>query len=276
MSEISDEILMAYADAELSSADRQRVEAYLAETPTAALRLQAFIETRRELATVFDAAISEPMPARLLRGIYDTPFAPEPKPAPSRQQRSIRWLGALAPLRPAYTSWQGAIAFGSVLLAGAGVGWKLHSTQWQSSSLAPLIELSETGLVAGRGLQLALDTIPSGKREAIGAATGKMNVKPTFTFAQNDGDYCRQFEIQQPDGQRFASVACRNVDGRWRIEVYAPAVGQPRNANGGVVPAGTQLPPVVDGAVDRIIKGDVLGVDAEMKLIANNWHSERK
>ena len=69
MSDITDELLMAYADGELDSAEQRRVERYLANDPASAQRLEMFTQTGRDLGRLFDQPMREAIPERLLQTV---------------------------------------------------------------------------------------------------------------------------------------------------------------------------------------------------------------
>ena len=271
MSDISDEILMAYADGELSSADRTKVEAYLAKTPSASLRLEAFAKTGRELSDMFDAPMREPVPDHLLQAVRAAPVGRARERAPLGQSQT-GLLAAIAAVRGMVAPWQSASAFAGLLLAGGAIGWALHAAQSIRAPSAPLVELTDIGMNAANGLQHVLDATPSGSVAFAGVGAAKSTLCPTLTFARIDGSYCRQFTVESAAGQTFASVACRMPSGHWRVEVFVPTGKSPCKKDG-VSPAGSQTSPVVEGAVDKMIRGDALGSDAEMKLIASQWRA---
>lgn len=93
--------LHAYVDGQLSPEARQRVEARLASDPRARRQADDYEAIRRDLRTLFDPVLREPVPARLRHG-------------PRRWQRPL-----------------GAIAAGLLLLAaGAWVGLQLPAAAW--------------------------------------------------------------------------------------------------------------------------------------------------
>lgn len=63
---ITDADLHAYVDGQLNEDRRAEVEAYVAETPAAAVRLQAYREQNRALHEFFDPVLREPVPERML------------------------------------------------------------------------------------------------------------------------------------------------------------------------------------------------------------------
>ena len=271
MSDISDEMLMAYADGALATADRQRVEAYLQSSSASVDRLRLFTSTGTELATLLDAAMREPLPPRLVQAILDAP-TPSAKISQTRSRSVIAGLAALAAVIP---SRQNAWAFASILLVGIGVGWALGSVYSPKSASAQLVVSSESGLRAGAGLQRVLSTVLTGSKEPIDGNAPGWSVKPSFTFESTDGNICRQYEVETPGEVYFSGLACRLTNGQWRIEAHTP-IKPIRNANGtAYLPAGKITSPVVEGAVGKILKGDVFAPQEEKRLILD-WSKTAK
>src|SRR5271169_5844680 len=63
---ITDELLMAYADEELSAEERAQVEAAIAREPRLAERIAQHRTLRQTLQRSFDGVLTEPVPERLL------------------------------------------------------------------------------------------------------------------------------------------------------------------------------------------------------------------
>lgn len=90
--------LHAYVDGALPGARRSEVEAYLAEHPEDAARVGAYRDQLVVLHREYDAALNEPLPARLL----------------------LARRGASRP-------WRRSVAVAAGFLAGAAVGWQMHA-----------------------------------------------------------------------------------------------------------------------------------------------------
>ncbi|HVK79321.1 MAG TPA: zf-HC2 domain-containing protein, partial [Verrucomicrobiae bacterium] len=124
---VDDERLMAFADGELTSAERAEIEAALAEDASLREKLAVHQGLRARLSAAFDGALDEPAPASLLAALETPRTAEVVNLAERRVARwSVREWGAMA----------ASVALG--LFVGIGV----VNTQ------APLIAPSESGLIA--------------------------------------------------------------------------------------------------------------------------------
>ncbi len=268
MSEFTDEILMAYADGELSGAELRRVELYLDNDPVAPQRLSAFTQTGRDLALLFDQPMREPIPARLLETVLGS--GARSATLPSRPAFVTALIDALFPAQ-GQGMWQSAVAATALLAVGGVAGWSLSGAQVGNSDTASLARLVDGAVVANGDLSRVLDTTASGTAASLGAQSPQLTMKPVLTFQSVAGAYCRQYELAQSTGARFSGVSCRAENGQWHIEVHSPIGGKPSSAQGGIAPANRQSLPAVEGAIDKMINGDALGREAERALIENRW-----
>ncbi len=101
--EVSDEMLMALADGELSAPDAQVLRQRIQSDPELAARYADFVETRALLQAAFPP---EPVPARLIKAVLEQ--GPAPAPVMARPRRAVSAPG-----------WGMALA-ASVVLAVAG------------------------------------------------------------------------------------------------------------------------------------------------------------
>ncbi len=263
MTEISDEMLMAYADGELDSPTRARVDAYLGTSIDGVRRLDVYMATGRGLSDLFEQPMHEPVPQRLL----DTIAAPaQVLPFPrTGSARARRWT----------PSWPTAIAASLTLLAAGGSAFWYGNRGTSVADPAFGTALSESGArIASEGLASVLekgvvgvvaDTMLSGK---------PASVKPVFTFATVADGYCRQYVITTNATSALGGVACRTADGQWQVEAqeaFQPSAGATKE----IAPAGGEDGlKDIEAAVDRLISGDVLSSDAEAKVMARGWTSE--
>lgn len=283
MSEISDETLMAYADGELDAAGRIEVEAYLARDPASAGRLAAFTATGRTLGDMFGQPMREPVPQRLLDAVkgparqsahdLTTPAtAPTAIIIPFESARRSRPLAA-----PSWTqTWSqpGALAAASIAVIAAGLGtyWILDQAKSDFGQSYGVAIAKDGAKIAGTALATALDTTPSGSSTMQTIDGTPATIKPVFTFANASQSYCRQYEISTSAATQLAGVACRDARGQWKVEVQVALDGS-LPAAGKIVPAEKVSSATVDAIVDRIISGDVLGLEDEAAVMKNNWQA---
>lgn len=218
--EITDEMLMAYADGELDAATRARVEGALVEDTALAARLKVFTATRAALGALgrHDAA-SIGMPPGLqaaLRAKIEGAAAAGAAPAPATPADRV------VPFQPrparSVPLWTGALAASLALAVGLGGGLLLGSGSGSGGAGGP----------QGAALRAALDSVASGDTQSL-ADGSTLTVIATFVSAQ--GAICREYEVARPAGVHSVEVACDDGTG-WEpqlmvalggAEGYAPA-----------------------------------------------------
>lgn len=256
---ITEELLMAYVDGEADGQTRAAVEAAMARDAGVRARVEAHRRLRGTLAGAFGAAISEPVPDRLLAAARDEPGASSglrpaeivdlaavrarkqaPKAPPPSRRVWVQW-GALA----------ACLAIGVILARGLG-----------SIGTSPMIGDRHGTLVAQGALSQALDQQIAGS-----PATPDQAVKIGVSFRATDKAYCRTFQVVRGDG--LAGLACRAPEG-WRVRVAAasPAHGV---VQAGYRTAGSPIPTAVSATVDSMIDGAPLDAKAEAVAKARGW-----
>ena len=232
---LTDEVLCAYLDGELSPEARVALERQLLSEPGARVRLDRFRESddrlRRALALPSEAA-ADPL-VQLLTGDA------------SGNVRPIRTSGPrrfLAPIGLALAA----------TVAGLAIGFA-----WRGALDASAPSDAVSGLVLSGGLHEALDRNPSGLSRA--------GVTVLFTFRREDGVPCRQFETADA---RVSSdgVVCRGPGKRWRVSAWREmplAAGGYRSAGGDESP--------VEAVVDALDASGPLSPSDEAALIAKGW-----
>ena len=93
MAEVSDEILMAYADGELDAAACSELEALLPSRPDLVARIEKFKRTRVGVRRPFHSIFDEQVPAQLIASIRSAPIGgsnvePFRRPSASRPSNS--------------------------------------------------------------------------------------------------------------------------------------------------------------------------------------------
>jgi hypothetical protein len=270
MCEISDEMLMAYADGELAQDMRARVEAYLAVTPNGRRRLEAFTATGRGLADIFDRPMREPVPQHLVDLVTGSQ---RERPRTTRTSNvTLISLGRQQRAQPLTTrTWALAASFATLLAAGVGSIWFLQRTPIDTGATYGLAISIDGKKTAGSALASALETAVSGST-AMRTINGQAaSVRPTFTFATAKSEYCRQYEVLRKDMPGLAGVACREADGAWRIETQI-AFASRHSTDGMIVPAGKETLAPVEAVVDGMISRDVLSVEDEARVMNGGWH----
>jgi hypothetical protein len=187
---VDDERLMAYADGELSAAERAEIEAALAEDEALREKIAAHQRLRARVSAAFDATLAEPVPERLTAAL--TPRGAEVVNLAER--RAAKWSAR---------EWS---AMAASVAAGLLIGVGVMNTQ------APLIATTDSGLAARGALAQALDTqLASDNAQAV---------RIGLSFRAQDGRYCRTFDLTRGE---TSGLACRNDDG-WAVAMAAQSV----------------------------------------------------
>lgn len=228
---VDNEKLMAFADGELTGAERAEIETALEQDAVLRERVEAYRAMRGRLSSAFDSALDEPVPQHLLDA------AQKPRQAEVidfAERRAAKW---------SFREW-GAMAASVALGLVIGVG-----TMQQSQ---PLIATAGNGVVARGALSQALDTQLAS--DDAGA------VRIGVSFRNQDGGYCRTFDLTQGGA---SGVACRNNNG-WAIPIMSSS------ATGGEIRQAGASAEVL-AAVDAMIAGDPLDAEAERAARDGDW-----
>jgi hypothetical protein len=274
----TDEILMAYADGALDAEARARIAAALKADPEARARVLMFRATGRELSSLYEGVLREPVPAPLIEFVMNhgqgREAGPAPKSAsfaasslrhasaaPRRPRRPSPWAGFKERLIPQGAGWQLAAAASVAVIAGAGAGLLLRG----DSGLGPNLATLRPGQVLSSGvLHHVLESLPSNEERAAGSTKGATAVRAVLTFRTKDGGYCREYEVAGPQGQ-FQGLACRQAGGHWTVEAQAAQ---------GAAAAGTHAAGQSE-ALDRVaesrMEGDAFGESEEKAAIQRGW-----
>ncbi|MEZ5961473.1 MAG: hypothetical protein R3C30_13775 [Hyphomonadaceae bacterium] len=229
---VDDEKLMTFADGELTGAEHAEIEVALAEDAGLRERLEAHRAMRARLSSAFDGALSEPVPERLLAAAHKPREAEVVDLAARRAAKwSVREWGAMA----------ASVALGLVI----GVGTMQQQTR-------PMFATAAEGLVARGALSQALDTQLAS--DAAGA------VRIGLSFRDQDGDYCRTFDLTQG---ATSGVACRENE-TWAIQLMADS------SSGGEIRTVGSSPEVIS-SVEAMISGEPLDATSERAARDANW-----
>ncbi len=276
MAELSDEMLMAYADGALDPADHAAVEAVIERHPEYQRKVEKFRATLKPVQLAFAKAPPATRIETLIAGddgqaethVADLPagrvvFLPG-RQTPARTGAPRRFLPT-------------ALAASIAALAGGALGWFLHTgTPADREASVGLVAVSDRGLVARGALERVLETERSGTAVAArvdGGQTWQLGV--SFTFRSLGQEHCRRYEASNGAEGRFAGFACRNADRRWVVYAHAK-LARRAAGGGGFAPAAGGDDGVVDAAIRTVMDGDVLQSDQEAALIAGRWPSKDK
>jgi hypothetical protein len=199
--QLTDEILMAFADGELDAAASNAVLEALAVDEALAERVAALSDSRRLAKQAFAPLLNEPVPAsveakvRALLSEAEQPSQGAPAKTPPVAANDN-------PLR----RWRDIAAAACVALAiGAGLGSQLGSMT--ASDRGPGPGPSTTFAALGRAdIADLLASAPSGEERKLSDGA-RFRAIATFTSAADE--LCREFEVDGVDGRAVVSVACR-------------------------------------------------------------------
>jgi len=180
--ELSDEMLMAFADGELDAAAMADVARAAAADPAVFRRIGGFGDARRQSRAAFDAELAEPVPARLVAGLMAEPATP-----------TVRWRRAM----PAVAA--------ALAIVAAGVGYLIGDF----SRPAP----GSTLLALGPAERSALDRLLTGEQATL--ASGQLAV--TGSWPVTDG-VCRSLTLTPPEQPAVRALACGTA-GAWAVEI---------------------------------------------------------
>lgn len=242
---LTDEILMAYADCELSGEDLRRVEAALQARPDLMAMVEQQRALRRALEGALEASMQGEVPERLLKAVMETPV--------SRRwiwrQRLRQWRKRFANRRVAlWTGLPAAAALACGVLIGIAVA--PHD--------ALRIDAQSGATIAEGSLKHALDTQLASAQDANAA------VRIGISFKAKDGRYCRTFETGGAQSS-LAGVACRGNEG-WSVAALASAPAE----TGSYRMAGA-MPDPVRRAVAGLIAGEPLDAAGEKRARDAGW-----
>lgn len=279
MGELSDEMLMAYADGELAPKARAAVEAQLATDAEARERLKVFEATRAPIAELYDETLQEPVPGHLIKLVLcdEPPRYYAKTSASGATTREKVWQNPITAVLNTVgrTFFDGprlsmAMAWSVLILAVAGgAGLYLSKTTGDGQQL---VALHNGQIYASGPLQRALETTPSGKNVSLGEdAASAITIRTVLTFKNRNQTFCRQYEAATPAGG-YAGVACRTDAGQWRLDIHMASTARPAMTEPSkhISPA-SKAASSVETAVRKIIEGDALGPAEEQALIHNNW-----
>ena len=256
---LTEDLLMAYADGEADAQTQAAIEAAMARDSTIRERVEAHRRLRATLAGAFGSAMREPTPERLLAATRGESTARSPaRPAEIVDLAAVRARKAAAAVEPAprraWVRWSAlaaCVAVGVILARGLG-----------AVGTTPLIADAHGTLMARGALSQALD-----QQIAGAAAAPDQSVRIGVSFRTTDKLYCRTFQVVRGDG--LAGLACRAPAG-WQVRVAAASPSRLPPAEG-YRTAASAIPPAVSASVDAMIEGSPLNAQAEAVARAKGW-----
>lgn len=244
----NDELLSAYIDDELSTADRDALLQRLADEPELALRLEKMRSADEATRNLYAALDDRPMPDSVLALLAD---------APDEADDGDNVI-SLDDRRPAVAGWvPAALAAGVALVAGFFIGGQTGpggvdaTDQRLAGMIAPDEDLA---LLLEREISDRPVDMSNGSRARV-----------LLTFS--DGTrYCRQFRVDGAEAS-VHGLACRDEAG-WNLDTIAYGEAQ----SGGYQQASLAIPAALRTAVsDRIGSREPVSPEEETSLISDSW-----
>ena len=203
---VTDEMLMAYVDGELTAAGRKSVEKALEDDPALVEQI-AMLEAVRRLSR--DAVRSDQafQPPQALAKKIERQVA--------RSARASRRAASGSGRSPSF-GLQAAFLASVAFAVGLGAGF--FGDRVLTPGSGGEIALLQEGAVAG-----ALSQVRMGGERAL---AGLGNFRAIASFQDAEGSFCREFELDTTGGKAIVAVAC-SAGGRWdtRFATVADAAG---------------------------------------------------
>jgi hypothetical protein len=240
---ITDEMIMAFADGELSGPEAEAVSAAIQASSALKQQFDTYKQSRRVLAEGFGGLLDRPVPEDMKKLVLE-------QAAPgggvisldAARSRRKRLFGPDVLSR---------VAAAVVLLGAAALGgYQAGQHQPAADNLVFAGLLPEDSPIA-----VALSSTPSGNSIDVGGS----GFVAVATYEIGEGQVCREFELDR-GGSGTVGLACRVEDG-WQVEVAAlnAAVG----VTGQFLPASADAFELVGQALDA--KGAHALVDPEQE-----------
>jgi len=233
---ISDERLSAFLDAELPEAEMEAIRQALADNEQLAERLAELAMVDELVARSAASIDSQPLPAQINQLLAAS--QPDAKviafPLAWPLARRLRQLARN----------NLAIAASVMLVMAVGAFQLLAPRQDHWQAVAQLLETGRSG------------------QQLMASDGSRLNARLSFTDQQ--GDYCRQFQLRDRTGVS-EQIACRR-QGQWQPVASVPV--KPK-APGSYQTASGESP--LDEQLDHMISGDPLDAAAEAAAIAKHW-----
>ncbi len=229
---VSDDMLMAYADGELSEAEAAAVKRAVSNDPHLATKLSEFEATRQLARDAFASIKMRPVPPELVQAVLS--HASQPK---AQQWRFRRHLVPLA---------------ASIAVVAGVVGYLAGISRDRQPSL----------LAVDRVMTEALETADSGA--TIETDQGRrISVLATYRLSDR---LCRTFAISA-ENDAVKGLACRTPS-QWSVEV---AVSAPAQTSTSYSPASNQATPSIDAFLDSTEAEGPLDGKLEAEYRKKKW-----
>ncbi|MDO6533663.1 anti-sigma factor family protein [Alteromonas stellipolaris] len=218
---ISDEMLSAFLDAELSDEDMEYVRASIASDLALSDRLASLAQVDMMVKAAADAATQKPLPnsvvamladdvsseAYLEQADFDSDHVSSSH-AGERIPRNVTSLNRKPKESRRSGKWKVPLSLAAGVALVAGLTWM------QSEQTAPLDPASTSSTNSHwANVSKALDNNLTGEMMVTDAG---MEIVPQLSFMNNQSQLCRQAQIQGEDELNIM-IACKNGQGIWQL-----------------------------------------------------------
>lgn len=248
---ITDQLLMAYVDGELSPDLAALILSRLETEPDLLERLEQHQRLRRELSAAYGPVMGEPLPPSLAALLAREGAQAPPSPAiaqfrlPGPEQGSaFSRFGGAWPL----------LAAAAAAVFGVGLSEARHAGD-------PLARSGDGRIVASGPLARSLEHSLAGDAAGSGA-------KIMASFEDRSGRYCRVFDAAA--GGHENGVACKS-DGRWLVVALADGPGA--EPSSGYRQASSPLAASIATAVDELQASSALTPEQERQARTRQWRA---
>ena len=248
---ISDEMLSAFIDAELSEATMEEIRCALENDDDLVMRLADLAQADHWVAENAAVIDNTPMADNLLplAQRLDKKIAQEKAAESAGNVVSLSaWKNFNKSLQKPY-----ALAAGVAMLFGVGT--------------VTLMQSQQASTVITAGITQVLDQQRSG--EILSIAQGD-KITANLSFTNRAGDYCRQFQ-RVSEQTASVNIACKEND-QWQLKITQKVKLTENTQNYRAASNQAQL----DSAIDAMINGPAMDSAQEQRAIANNWQTEQQ
>jgi len=261
MTQLTDELIMAYVDGELEEDLSRQVKEAIEKRPELLQQAQMFRDSGTMLKGVYDSPLHETIPERLIKTVKG-----------SRQESP--WLRIRNLLRsfmqiPTWLPAHG-VAFILILLFGGAMGYLGSGMISPRNGSFPFLLTSE-------GFSRGMERTISGQTFTLDGRS--IQVTPIATFVDKSGRYCRQYELMSKKGGRIKvaqGVAFRKQSGTWQMWIFvvSESHGSSTNTrNNTYVPAAGK-DDSFDQMIDQVMAAPPFTPQQEKKIINEGWKKQ--
>jgi len=241
MDRLSDELITAWLDGEVTQQQRSEIEAAIAASPELGLRVARLARVDRLLPPAFAETLNAPIPQR-----FDAVLARSRRGGGFAGFRAaLSGLLAPRPMAMAAASLVLGIMLGGAILSGALTG-------------AGIAADSQGRMIANDPMAASLASVASG------ATGGPLGIR--LSVVDDGGRYCRQFETPAATG-----LACLESE-KWVIDTLSRTSGTV-SVDGAYVMADGSTDAAISAALERLGVRRVLDSREELAAIASGWRA---